>query len=205
MTSWWDKKVEELSKGMQQKVQFIVTILHEPELLIFDEPFSGFDPINANLLKQEILALKKKGATIIFSTHNMASVEEICDHIALINKSKKILDGPVEQIRQQFKANLFELSYTGDFEKAGQILEASVNMVEHRPIHHAYYLKGELKEGKNYTELLKDLLSEVHITQFNEILPEWMIFLLKLLKTPNKPNDYEQDNYNYRTRIYLTG
>ena len=99
--TWWDKKVEELSKGMAQKVQFIVTVLHEPELLIFDEPFSGFDPINANLLKEEILALRDKGATIIFSTHNMSSVEEICDHITLINKSRNILSGKVDDIRRR--------------------------------------------------------------------------------------------------------
>ena len=105
--SWWDKKVEELSKGMAQKVQFIVTVLHEPELLIFDEPFSGFDPINANLLKEEILALRDKGATIIFSTHNMSSVEELCDHITLINKSKNILSGNVEEIRRSYGANIF--------------------------------------------------------------------------------------------------
>ena len=105
--SWWDKKVEELSKGMAQKVQFIVTVLHEPELLIFDEPFSGFDPINANLLKEEILALRDKGATIIFSTHNMSSVEELCDHITLINRSKNILSGNVEEIRRSYGANIF--------------------------------------------------------------------------------------------------
>ena len=113
---WWDKKVEELSKGMAQKVQFIVTILHEPELLIFDEPFSGFDPINANLLKDEILALRDKGATIIFSTHNMSSVEEICDHITLINKSRNILSGKVDDIRRRHGSNIFEISYRGDGE-----------------------------------------------------------------------------------------
>ena len=111
---WWNKKVEELSKGMAQKVQFIVTVLHEPELLIFDEPFSGFDPINANLLKEEILALRDKGATIIFSTHNMSSVEEICDHITLINRSKNILSGNVDEIRRCHGANIFELDYRGD-------------------------------------------------------------------------------------------
>ena len=111
---WWDKKVEELSKGMAQKVQFIVTILHEPELLIFDEPFSGFDPINANLLKDEILALRDKGATIIFSTHNMSSVEEICDHITLINKSRNILSGEVDEIRRRHGSNIFEVAYRGD-------------------------------------------------------------------------------------------
>lgn len=110
---WWDKKVEELSKGMAQKVQFIVTVLHQPKLLIFDEPFSGFDPINANLLKSEILNLRDKGSTIIFSTHNMASVEEICDHITLINQSRNILTGNVEEIRRQFFGNRYEVTYTG--------------------------------------------------------------------------------------------
>ena len=105
--SWWDKKVEELSKGMAQKVQFITTVLHEPELLIFDEPFSGFDPVNAELLKHEILALRDKGATIIFSTHNMDSVERLCENIALINKSRVVLDGPMDEIRKQFSDNKY--------------------------------------------------------------------------------------------------
>jgi len=104
--SWWNRKVEELSKGMQQKIQFITTIIHEPEFLIFDEPFSGFDPINANLLKDEILELKKRGTTIILSTHNMASVEEICDEIALINKAQKILGGKLSDIKEKFKHHL---------------------------------------------------------------------------------------------------
>ncbi|MDR1918199.1 MAG: ATP-binding cassette domain-containing protein [Tannerellaceae bacterium] len=107
---WWNRKLEELSKGMQQKVQFIITVIHEPELLIFDEPFSGFDPINTDLLKQEILELKEAGKTIIFSTHNMASVEEICDEIALINRSEVVLSGQVREIRKRFKTNTFRLS-----------------------------------------------------------------------------------------------
>ena len=107
--SWWDKKVEDLSKGMAQKVQFITTVLHEPKLLIFDEPFSGFDPINANILKQEILRLRDEGATVIFSTHNMSSVEEICDHITLINKSRNILSGSVDEVRRRFGENVFEI------------------------------------------------------------------------------------------------
>lgn len=109
ITDWWDKKVEELSKGMQQKVQFITTVIHKPQLLIFDEPFSGFDPINVNILKQEILKLRDEGATIIFSTHNMASVEEICDHISLINKSQKILEGPLSEIKESFRSNNYEI------------------------------------------------------------------------------------------------
>lgn len=109
ITEWWNKKVEELSKGMQQKIQFIVTVIHNPQLLIFDEPFSGFDPINVNLLKKEILELRDKGATIIFSTHNMASVEELCDNIMLINKGEKVLEGSVYQIKQDFKDHSFEV------------------------------------------------------------------------------------------------
>lgn len=112
--SWWDKKVEELSKGMAQKVQFIITVLHRPKLLIFDEPFSGFDPINVALLKEEILKLKDEGSTVIFSTHNMASVEEICDNITLINKSHNILSGNVEEIRRQYFGNRYDLTFTGD-------------------------------------------------------------------------------------------
>lgn len=114
ISNWWDKKVEELSKGMAQKVQFIVTVLHEPELLIFDEPFSGFDPINAGILKREILELRDKGATVIFSTHNMASVEELCDQITLINRSRNILSGPVRQLREQFSNHRYELAFAGD-------------------------------------------------------------------------------------------
>ena len=112
--SWWDKKVEELSKGMAQKVQFIITVLHRPKLLIFDEPFSGFDPINAQLLKDEIIKLKDDGSTVIFSTHNMSSVEEICDNITLINKSRNILSGNVEEIRRQYFGNRYQLTFSGD-------------------------------------------------------------------------------------------
>lgn len=114
IADWWERKVEDLSKGMAQKVQFISTVVHEPKLLIFDEPFSGFDPINANALKEEILGLRDRGATVIFSTHNMASVEEICDHITLINKSKNILSGSVEEIRRSAGGNNFEVTHRVD-------------------------------------------------------------------------------------------
>ena len=122
ITDWWNKKVEELSKGMAQKVQFIVTVLHRPELLIFDEPFSGFDPINAQILKREILKLRDEGSTIIFSTHNMGSVEELCDDITLINRSHNILSGPVSEIRRQFADNRYLLTYKGD---PAKVLEAA--------------------------------------------------------------------------------
>src|SRR6478672_10411207 len=113
MQNWWNKKLEDLSKGMQQKVQFVAAILHEPELIILDEPFSGFDPVNANIIKDEILELREKGSTIIFSTHRMESVEELCDNIALINKSKKVLDGPVKTIRDSYKTNTFTVEGKG--------------------------------------------------------------------------------------------
>src|SRR6056297_1615922 len=128
---WWNKKIEELSKGMQQKVQFIATVVHQPKLLIFDEPFSGFDPINANLLKQEILKLREEGATIIFSTHNMGSVEELCDHIALINKSVKIVDGPTNEIREEYKSNIFEIKYKGNFSEVNKNLGNQFKILEH--------------------------------------------------------------------------
>ncbi|MCK9255621.1 MAG: ATP-binding cassette domain-containing protein, partial [Bacteroidales bacterium] len=128
--SWWDKKVEELSKGMQQKVQFIITILHKPELLIFDEPFSGFDPINTQILKEEILNLRNQGATIIFSTHNMASVEEICDHIALINKSKKIIEGPINEIRNNYASDIYEICFDGYFNKLESTLTSDYKILD---------------------------------------------------------------------------
>ncbi len=122
ISDWWNKKVEELSKGMAQKIQFIITVLHRPKLLIFDEPFSGFDPINANLLKEEILRLRDEGATIIFSTHNMSSVEELCDHITLINKSQNILSGKTDDIRHQYGKNRYELIFDGDENKLSMLL-----------------------------------------------------------------------------------
>ena len=112
MESWWNKKVEDLSKGMSQKLQFVTTVLHQPDLIILDEPFSGLDPVNANLIKDEIFKLAQQGATIIFSTHRMEQVEEICNHIVLVNKGKKILDGGVGEIKQQFKKNIFEIDFT---------------------------------------------------------------------------------------------
>ena len=130
---WWNKEVGDLSKGMAQKVQFIATVLHEPKLLIFDEPFSGFDPINANLLKSEILALRDKGATIIFSTHNMSSVEEVCDHITLIDKSRNILSGNVDDIRHRHGANIFEIDYRGCEEELKSALCDACEIMESKP------------------------------------------------------------------------
>lgn len=168
---WWNKKTEELSKGMQQKVQFIVTIIHEPAFLILDEPFSGFDPINANLLKTEILELKKRGATIIISTHNMASVEEICDEIALINKSKKILNGPLAQIKQQFKQNLFQMKLSGVQDGFRDRLPAQFELVAEEKQGEMLDLTVKLTDGATANELLSAVLPMANIQAFNEILP----------------------------------
>jgi len=168
---WWNKNVEELSKGMQQKVQFIVTIIHEPKLLIFDEPFSGFDPINATLIRDEILELRKKGATVIFSTHNMASVEELCDDIALINKSKKILEGRVSDIKHAYRSNSYELSYNGYSENIKSLLPESFTLLEESSIENLRTAKIKLPLGEGPNTLLRFVLPHVEIHAFKEMLP----------------------------------
>ena len=171
ITSWWDKKVEELSKGMAQKVQFIITILHDPKLLIFDEPFSGFDPINTNLIKKEILELRDKGATIIFSTHNMGSVEEICDHIALINNSKKILDGEINEVRDKFKSNIFEIQFRGEFNKMQASLSHNYEILDLKEeTSKIITLKIQLLNGTT-NEIISTLLPTGNIMSFNEVIP----------------------------------
>jgi len=171
--NWWDKRVEELSKGMAQKVQFIVTVLHEPELLIFDEPFSGFDPINANLLKQEILGLRDRGATVIFSTHNMSSVEEICNHITLINKSHNILSGSVEEIRRRHGENLFEITYRGDGAALRAALPAQCEIVAGPAAEaDAPYASLRLRAADGaLREVIAAANGAVELRSFNEIIP----------------------------------
>jgi ABC-2 type transport system ATP-binding protein len=169
--SWWSKKVEELSKGMQQKVQFITTVVHEPELLIFDEPFSGFDPINANMLKNEILELKKKGSTIIFSTHNMGSVEELCDHISLINKSRVILDGQISDIKGEYKTNSFEIEYNGDPEKLRNALTGHFHIIKEKNNGEVNSAVVKIDEANKNNELLQKILPVVDVYSFNEVIP----------------------------------
>lgn len=171
MRAWWDKKVEELSKGMAQKVQFITTILHKPELLIFDEPFSGFDPINAQLMKDEILNLQQQGATIIFSTHNMASVEELCSDIALINKSKVILSGNVNEIRSSFKTGLYELNFEGDASLLAHALNNKYSIVR-QSIQHGK-TNARIQQNAEYTsnELLALAIQAVQVHSFSEVIP----------------------------------
>ena len=181
--AWWDRKVEELSKGMAQKVQFITTVLHEPEMLIFDEPFSGFDPINVELLKREILALREKGATIIFSTHNMSSVEEVCSHIALINRSKKIIEGPINRIRQEYANNTYRLicRYRPDFrlqESIGSEFEVLSEKVEDGQ-HEAVLQR--LEECPDNT-LLGRLLDKTDILSYQKIIPGMHDIFIKLVK-----------------------
>ncbi len=183
---WWDRKVEELSKGMAQKVQFITTVLHEPEMLIFDEPFSGFDPINVELLKKEILELRKKGTTIIFSTHNMASVEEICSHIALINKSKKIIEGPINQIRNKYANNTYQLVCRHEaglqlqdaIGKEYEILSEKIEDGQHEII-------LQRLETCPVNTLLKRLLDKTDIISYQKIIPGMNDIFIKLVKEGN--------------------
>ena len=172
IASWWNRRVEELSKGMAQKVQFIVTVLHEPELLIFDEPFSGFDPINANLLKEEILALRDKGSTIIFSTHNMSSVEEICDHITLINKSRNILSGCVDDIRRRHGANIFEVAYRGDEAALRRAVEGRCEILEGSQDKSVYAtLKLHVGRDEEVRAVIAAVNDAVELRSFQEIIP----------------------------------
>lgn len=169
---WWNRRVEELSKGMAQKIQFIVTVLHRPRLLIFDEPFSGFDPINANLLKTEILRLKEEGATVIFSTHNMSSVEEICDHITLINRSRNILSGGVEEIRHRYGENLFQIDFLGDGDALRRVLEERFGAVEEGGASSLYgSLRVRLEGADRVRELLALANDRVSVRGFREIIP----------------------------------
>jgi ABC-2 type transport system ATP-binding protein len=172
MQGWWNKKIEELSKGMAQKVQFIISMLHEPELLILDEPFSGFDPVNANRLKQEVLNQKAQGRTIILSTHDMASVEELCDNITLINKSKAVLEGKVSEIRQRFKSNKYEVIYSENDFNIKSLLNGgfSLEKVGYKENGDRFAVI-ELTEGRSGNELLKLLVNTVSIHSFREILP----------------------------------
>jgi ABC-2 type transport system ATP-binding protein len=174
INDWWDKKVTELSKGMAQKIQFIVTVLHKPKLIIFDEPFSGFDPINANLIKDEILQLRENGATIIFSTHRMESVEELCEDIALINKSNKILDGKLDDIKKKFKSNIFEVgvdSHNPDILSKELKSKYELTRPSFKTIGDNLKLNVKLKDNQNSEDLLKILNQNSRVIHFKEVIP----------------------------------
>lgn len=186
MESWWNKKVEDLSKGMSQKLQFVTTVLHEPKLIILDEPFSGLDPVNANLIKDEIFELAKKGSTIIFSTHRMEQVEEICSHIVLVNQGKKILDGSVQSIKQQYKENLFRVQLTN---APGTISNASFEVVKNA----GAGLTVKINEGSTGNDVLKYLLSEnASIEAFNEILPSLNEVFIKLVEGSKTTRQFQK-------------
>lgn len=186
LKGWWKKKIEELSKGMQQKVQFIITVLHEPKLLILDEPFTGFDPINANLIKDELLRLRDKGTTIILSTHRMESVEELCSHIALINRSHKILDGAVRDIRRNFRSEKYEIEYKGNGVAFANSLWGGFELLDHET--HGDLVKAVVKmpEGKTTNELLASLLPNVEIHSFREIVPGMNDIFISLVNESNQ-------------------
>lgn len=171
---WWDKKIHELSKGMAQKVQFVVTVLHEPKLLIFDEPFSGFDPVNAALIKDEILQLKENGATILFATHRMESVEELCEYIALLNKSKKILEGRVSDIKRQYKSNLFQVGISTDTPEETQnrlTQKFKVSKTDFKSIHEDLKLIVQLENATSSNDLLRELTECGTVNHFVEVIP----------------------------------
>jgi len=172
--AWWNKKVEELSKGMAQKLQFIITVLHEPKLLIFDEPFSGFDPINANLIKDEILNLKEKGSTIIFSTHRMESVEELCEHIVLLNKASKVLEGKLVDIKKQFKTNTYEVGLSiPNKNKLLKDLKARfvVTPANFKSLEDDLKLNIKLQSKESSTDLIKYLNTKADINHYVEVIP----------------------------------
>jgi ABC-2 type transport system ATP-binding protein len=190
MYSWWNKKVEDLSKGMSQKLQFVTTVLHEPKLIILDEPFSGLDPVNTNLIKDEIYNLAKKGATIIFSTHRMEQVEEICDHIALVNKGQKILDGTVQKVKQDYKENLFKVNFTERIQ------------AEHLAIH-LFEVKQKtdkeviikLDPGFSNNDVLQYFINQgLHIESFNEILPSLNEIFIRLVEGTPTARQFQEVN-----------
>ncbi len=188
MESWWDKKVEDLSKGMSQKLQFVTTVIHQPKLIILDEPFSGLDPVNANLIKDEIFNLAKNGSTIIFSTHRMEQVEEICDHIVLVNKGKKILDGTISNVKQDFKENVYRL---GAAISPELLTKELFEVVKHQP----EQLLLKLNTQKTSNEVLQYFIQQgVHIQSFNEVLPTLNDIFLTLVENNGVTRKFQPVN-----------
>ncbi|MGJ8549076.1 ABC transporter ATP-binding protein [Winogradskyella wichelsiae] len=182
---WWNKKIQELSKGQAQKIQFIVTVLHQPKLLIFDEPFSGFDPINANLIKDEILQLRDEGATVIFSTHRMESVEELCDHIALIHQSNKVLDGKLNDIKRQYKTNTFEIGLESlDKEKVFSEIQAKFEVLPatFKNLNDDIKLNIKTNEQTSPNDLLSFLTSKAQVNHFVEVIPSASDIFIQTVK-----------------------
>jgi len=182
MVEWWGKKVEELSKGMQQKVQFVITVLHEPKLIIFDEPFTGFDPVNTNVIKNEILFLRERGATIIFSTHNMESVEELCDNITLINKAKTILEGNVYDIRKQWAANEYDVVFEGNVTLEG---DGQFNILNKQTEGDKSVIRLKAKSSADTNDILKTALKSGKVISFNPSLPSMNEIFIRVVEARN--------------------
>jgi ABC-2 type transport system ATP-binding protein len=182
IVDWWGKKVEELSKGMQQKVQFAITVLHEPKLLIFDEPFTGFDPVNTNVIKNEILFLRERGATIIFSTHNMESVEELCDNITLIDKAKTILEGNVDDIRSQWAANEYDIVLEGDVTLAGN---GHFSILNKQTENGKSTIRLKTASGMETNEILQNALKSGKVISFNPALPSMNEIFIRVVENRN--------------------
>jgi len=191
ISNWWNRPVEELSKGMQQKLQFIITTLHKPSFLILDEPFSGFDPINANLLKDEILNLKKEGTTIILSTHNMASVEEICDEIVLINQAHKILEGNLFEVKNRFKKNIYLAEIEGFNENLTAQVQTHFELVKVAQQEHTTQYTVKIPEGSTSNDLLQLLMQNSSIIGFEEILPSMNEIFIEQVETFNQQSHHE--------------
>jgi len=193
ISDWWNKKVQELSKGMAQKIQFIVTVLHQPKLLIFDEPFSGFDPINANLIKDEILQLRDEGATIIFSTHRMESVEELCEHIALIDQSNKILDGNLQDIKRQFKNNIYEVGiHTGNSDKLFAELnhKFEITPADFKSLEDDLKVNIKIPDTDSPKDLLYYLTDKGVVNHFTEVIPSASEIFIKAVEN-NKTQSFQ--------------
>ncbi len=182
ITDWWGKKVEELSKGMQQKIQFVTTVLHEPKLLIFDEPFSGFDPVNANIIKNEILFLRERGATIIFSTHNMGSVEELCDNITLIDRARTILEGGVDDIRRQWAANEYEIAFSGDVTLNGN---TGFSILDRKYENDRSIIRIKASAEMRSNEILEQAIGLGRIISFNPALPSMNDIFIRVVEKRN--------------------
>lgn len=191
ITSWLDKKIEDLSKGMQQKVQFVSTVIHQPQLIILDEPFSGFDPVNANIIKEQILRLNQEGATIIFSTHRMETVEELCDNIALINRSKKILDGSVQAIKKEYRNQTYRLEYTAsedNFLLSDDTLFEVVTSTKHEK---TYITTIQLNNNTHINDVLMRFIPQIQLNQLIEIVPSMAdIFIQKVTQVSPTANDH---------------
>lgn len=187
--AWWDKKVEELSKGMAQKVQFITTVLHNPQFIILDEPFSGFDPINANLIKGEILRLRDEGATVMLSTHNMKSVEEICSHIVLINNASVLIEGEVNEVRNRYKDEIYELHFGGHMLAFTNALWVNFELMEHREVGDDRMAIVRLRNGATVNQLLEAILPHVSVRSVQEIIPGMDEIFIKVVQ--HKKPDHE--------------